>query len=552
MIEEKTDLSSIDHDRSFLRDVLRLVEDENEEQMDEKLQYEARELGVDIDALFFRPQSTRTFSSEPPRRSESIDSRASQSTGLTSNFSEISRDVQYGKGRQLSRASLSFRDYDNFMARGRPNGRHSISFSPPTTPARSTFSLPLSSPSSSPKRNFRRIRGLSMLKLSRAGSSSSDNDSCPHCPQDALSQRRAVHKLPCGHRLCTQALRDTIRAGTASMTGAVPSCCSIPIPGEMVEHVMTQEEQTELLDKLEQWDEAASIAFSVASEKRYSAQPRGPGIISRTVSMESKVDSMAPRAKTDTAIWNERADFRQLHTEQTELLERFIVWIDRQRTELKSKHDQLRNTMRTHHESAADDLLEHHESAMAEAEDKQVKAEADMRETHLQEVRDNATALKHMESYCEGTYSTGEPHNRTITDQDRAELEKTRRIRDSLDAKHSSAINVLRGEQGRRMKLRAQRQEREVQELKRAQRREELELERACTNETHRFDESVAEKRKRMRVRRDLQAAILTKRGPSDANPVLEETFQTVNWHREANDAVAGATITNTLSLSAT
>lgn len=203
MVEE----TGIQYERAFLRDVLCLPEGESEEQMDEKLQSEAKELGIDIDALFVtptKPQSTRTFSSEVPRRSESIDSRASQSTGLTSNFSEVSRDPQYGKGRQLSRVSLSFRDYDNFMARGRPDGRNSMSFSPPTTPARSTFSLPLSSPSSSPKRHFRRIRGLSMLRLNRASTSSLDLDKCPHCPPDLISQRRAVHKLPCGHRLCTE------------------------------------------------------------------------------------------------------------------------------------------------------------------------------------------------------------------------------------------------------------------------------------------------------------------------------------------------------------
>lgn len=540
--------TSADHDRAFLRDVLCLKEDESEEQMDEKLHFEAKELGVDIDALFFRPrkpQSTRTFSSEAPRRSESIDSRASQSTGLTSNFSELSRDLQYGKSRQLSRASLSFRDYDHFMAQGRLNGRQSISFSPPSTPARSTFSLPLSSPSSSPKSYFRRIRGLSMLKLSRVASSSSDTDGCPHCPQDALSQRRAVHKLPCGHRLCTQGLRDTIRTATSSMIGAVPSCCGVPIPGSMVEHVMTQEEQSALLDKLEQWDEAASIAFSLGSEKRYSAQPRGPGIISRTVSMESKVDSVVPQAKTAAEAFYDRPDFRQLHKEQTELLERCLRWMEKQRSDLKARHDHLRNEMRTHHESVADDLLERHENAMAEAEDKQVKAEADMRESHVQEIRDNATALRHMEAYCAGTYSTGEPHSRTVTEQDRAELEKTRRIRDTLDAKHSSAINVLRGEQGRRMKHRAQRQDREVQELKRAQRREELELERACTNETHRFDESVAEKRKRMRVRRDIQAAILAKRGSSESHTSVDGSFQAMNWQsgvQETASSAAGAT----------
>ena len=545
MIEE----TSVDHDRPFLRDVLCLAEDESEEQMDAKLHNEAKELGIDIEALLInpnKPQSTRTFSSEAPRRSESIDSRASQSTGLTSNFSEFSRDHQYSQGRQLSRVSLSFRDYDNFIARGRPNGRHSISFSPPTTPARSTFSLPLSSPSSSPKKYFRRIRGLSMLRLSRAGSSSSYLDGCPHCPPDIDSQRRAVHKLPCGHRLCTQALRDTIGGATTSMAGAVPGCCGVPVPGALMEHVMTQEEQSELLDKLEQWDEAASIAFFTASETREPLPIRGPGIISRTISMESKVDSVAPQMRTFTEPHHDSPDFRPLHKEHTEQLERFVVWIEKQRVELKLRHDQLRKEMRLHHESATEDLLEHHGNAMAEAEDKQVKAEADMREAHAQEKRDNATALKHMEAYCAGTYSTGEPHHRVVTEQDRAELEKTRRTRDAMDAKHSSAINVLRGEQGRRMKLRAQRQDKEIQEFRRAQRREELELERGCTNESHRFDENVAEKRKRMRVRRDIEAAILTNRPQNETNVALERTFEPVNWQTDTQQVPLGGATAST------
>jgi hypothetical protein len=330
------------------------------------------------------------------------------------------------------------------------------------------------------------------------------------------------------------------------MAGAIPGCCGVPVPGALMEHVMTREEQTELLDKLEQWDEAASIAFSTASETREPPPIRGAGVISRTISMESKVDSMAPRMRKYTEPHHDSIDFRQLHKEQTELLERFVVWIEKQRVELKSKQDQLRNEMRMHHEIATEDLLEHHGNAMAEAEDKQVKAEADMRETHAQEKRDNATALKHMEAYCAGTYSTGEPHHRVVTEQDRAELEKTRRTRYAMDAKHSSAINVLRGEQGRRMKLRAQRQEKEVQELRRAQRREELELERACTNENHRLDEGIAEKRKRMRVRRDIQAAILTKRRPNEADAALERTYAPVNWQVEAQQAVLGAATAST------
>jgi hypothetical protein len=329
----------------------------------------------------------------------------------------------------------------------------------------------------------------------------------------------------------------------------------VAIPGTIVEHVMTEEEQTELLDKLEQWDEAASMTYSIASESRHLAQARIPGVISRATSMESKVDSVAPRMRKDVEALQERPDFKRLHQEQTEVLERFLAWMEKQRVELKVRNDQLRKEMRTKHEIATEDLHEHHGSAMAEAEDKQVKAEADMRESHAQEKRDNATALKHMEAYCAGTYSTGEPHNRTVTEQDRAELEKTRRIRDAMDAKQSSAINVLRGEQGRRIKLRAQRQEREIQELRRAQRKEELELERACTNDNHRLDESAAEKRKKMRVRWEIQGAILAKRGPGDMDTALETTFGPVHWERQEQNAPTGAlrphdTVTESTSIS--
>ena len=530
MLEE----TGIDHETPFLRDVLRLTE--SEEQMDAKLHAEAKELGINLDAFFLdppKPLSAHTSSTEASRRSESIDSRASQLTGFTSNFSELSRDAQYGSSTQMSRASLSFRDYDTFLARGKPDGRNSMYFSPPSTPARSTFSLPLSSPSSSPKSYFRRIRGLGMLKLNKSATSPLDLVGCPHCPQDAMSQRRAVHKLPCGHTLCTHALRTTIGTATISRTGAIPSCCGVPIPGTMVEDVMTNDEQRDLLHKLEQWDEAASKTFSAASVQGQPSRNTAPGVISRTTSTESKVDSVAPQARKDLPVLHEREDFGQFNQGDNEQLERFREWMEKQLTELKSRHDQLRNDMRRAHENATDDLMEHHCVTMAEAEDKQVKAEADLREVQEQERRDNATALKHMEAYCAGTYSTGEPHNRTVTEQDLAELDKTFNIRDGMAAKHSSAINVLRGDQARRMRLRSQRQDREVQELRRAQRKEELELERACTNEIHRFEADAAEKRKKMLIRKDIQAAIVAKRNSDEISATLSGPFVPYDWNRE-------------------
>lgn len=539
------------HDLSYFLEVLNIGDGETEDQLDERLRSEAKELGVDVDEQkTLESKPFKPYSPEYPRRSASIDSRASQSTGLTSNFSDLSKD--YHGQRRCSRASLSFRDYDAFVARGVPVGRHSISFSPLATPSHSTFSLPLSQPPSpepSPKRHFRRIRGLSMLRLhQRQGSDTSLADGCPHCPQDLSSQRRAVHKLPCGHRLCTQALRNTVKTATDSKTGAVPSCCGRPIPGGLVEHVMTQEEQNALLQKLEQWDEAVSLAPSINSSRRDSI-PSMPqqrlGALSprsRTVSDESRFDNLSPKQCKEMDNLMDRDDYKLLRTGQGEQRDRFLKWVDKQRVELDKKHECIRHELRSQHETAVEDMVEHHASAIGEAEDKQVKAESDLRETQEQERRDNATALKHIEAFCAGAYSTGEPHNRPVTDQSLAELDKARRTRDNMDAKHTSQINVLRGEQSRRIRLRSQRQDRELQELKRQQRKEELEMERACTAEILKLDESVAEKRRKIRWRWELQMAIFTKKVETETGVQLSSNCRlpTVEWqphlHHQTHD----------------
>ncbi|KAK4543449.1 hypothetical protein LTR36_005592 [Oleoguttula mirabilis] len=539
-------------DASYLQDVLRLPAGKTEEQMDAELRADAKVLGVDTDALAQhepRAPLASAFSSGRPRRSqESVTSKGSRSTGLVSSCSDTSREQPYQSSRGWSRASLSFRDYDAFLARGLANGRQSMSFSPPSTPSQSTLSLPLSSPESSPRRHFRRIRGLSMLRSSRGGSSNSLNDTCPHCPQDMPSQRRAVHKLPCGHRLCTQALRNTIKAATESAKGAIPSCCGIPLPGKLVEHVMTQAEQGALLGKLDQWDEAASVAPSVTSERRASTTSRRQDALSsdsRTVLDEPKAAPLAAKLQHDLDRVMERSDFKALRQEQAEQRDRFLIWVQKRRAEVEAHHEQLPPELKSRHEAAVEEMLEAHNAATSEAEDKQVKAEADMRQAQSQEGRDNATALKHMEAYCAGIYRTGEPHNRTITEQDLAELEKTRRIRDQMDAKHESAINVLRGEQGRRMKLRCQRQDREVLDLRKTQIKEELDLELKCAQELHQLDDGAAEKKRCTRLRWQIQNAMLVKQYESEAGVLVRGRLPSVEWLPDNafdSAAVPGAT----------
>lgn len=541
----------LDHDRAFLLEVMK-VDTQTEHELDEQLKTEAKQLGVDIeetDSAMGSNQSFRTCCSDYSRRSESVDSTTSHSTGLMSTFSDSSKGHPGisvdRKGR--SATTLSFKDYDSFVSRGVPNGRFSISFfSPPppplpSSPFHSVFSLPLSqppaSPDASPRRHFRRIRGLSLLRPHRSDSITSLADACPHCPHDPPSQRRAIHKLPCGHRLCTQALRNTINAAIDCTQGAVPSCCSQPIPGRLVEHVMTHEEQAALLHKLEQWDEAVSSRPSTNGSHRefYQHQPPGKHHVERDHPSVMPVSLQAAQEALGDVV--EREDYRLLQSSQIEQRDRYIAWAAKQQAELIDRHDQRRRDLRSMHEAVAEAMQERHASATSDAEDKQVQAESDLREAQEKERCDIATALKHLGSYCAGTYSNGESHDRIVTEQARLELKKARWHQDTMAIRHESAINVLRGEQTRRLHNRALRQDRDLHELRRQQRKEELELERSCNGELAKLNESFDEKRRKLCWRQELQMAIIAKRIEAETGTQLECRLPTADWQWDLMDS---------------
>lgn len=169
-------------DRSFAREVLRLVNGQTEDAYEESLRNQAKEYGASLLANQChnqsKPNSTLTASTHP-RRSTSADSQASRSTGLTSNFSRTSKDQVFGRitvSRQSNRSSLSIKDYDSILSHAQPHRRLSLNLSSPATqpqtPSQSTFSLPLDTPPESSSRKHL-IRGLSKLKLRRTDSSSS-------------------------------------------------------------------------------------------------------------------------------------------------------------------------------------------------------------------------------------------------------------------------------------------------------------------------------------------------------------------------------------------
>ncbi|KAK8201866.1 hypothetical protein M8818_005390 [Zalaria obscura] len=148
--------------------------------------------------------------------------------------------------RRTSGNSLCIKDYDAILDNAR---RLSLNISPQISPAQSTFSLPASSSTeSSPRRSI--IRGLNKLRFRRPDSNGSSKDDCPHCPHDSFRHRRTTHRLPCGHGYCTLAIRKIIKTAINSESNMPPGCCGKPVPGRLVEMVMSQEEQGALMDKM--------------------------------------------------------------------------------------------------------------------------------------------------------------------------------------------------------------------------------------------------------------------------------------------------------------
>lgn len=167
-------------DTTYATQVLLLEAGQTEDSLEAQYVQQAQELGVEEPSKPFieappKSISVNTLStvSSGERRSASISSRNSYSTGLTSNVSRSSREFQFARpsrflNRRKSPASSSVRDYDIYLEQ-----LDSHSPSPPTTPADSGISLPLDGL----RRPFSVRRGFSRLsRLRRSGLSSLDNE----------------------------------------------------------------------------------------------------------------------------------------------------------------------------------------------------------------------------------------------------------------------------------------------------------------------------------------------------------------------------------------
>jgi hypothetical protein len=298
---------------------------------------------------------------------------------------------------------------------------------------------------------------------------------------------------------------------------------------------MSQEEQDTLMNMLVAWDDEATTTPPTIHESEITSHPTSfPKSRSQSRSPVCGAEEFAvpeeKRKNLEKAM--EIPDFRKLRQEQEQQRDRLVAWAGRKRQGVIDGYAVRKLQLLPYFDRQKDQLAEKQSAAIARIEDKHVLDEHEMREGHEVETRNNAIALKHMEAYCRGETTSGDLHDRTITNQDQAELTKARRARDQMDAKHSGAISVLRGEQSRRISQRLLKQEEELAELEARQAKEIGSLQRECDDMVRDWDEETQKRRSRLETWWNIQIEIWRKKLERDTGVPFSGELPPIEWPR--------------------
>jgi hypothetical protein len=299
--------------------------------------------------------------------------------------------------------------------------------------------------------------------------------------------------------------------------------------------VISQEEQDTLMNMLVAWDDEATTTPLTIHESEITSHPTSypkSRSQSRSPVRGAEENTLAEDKKKNLERAMDIPDFRLLRQEQERQRDSLVSWAGRKRQGVIDGYAVRKLQLLPYFDRQKDQLAEKQSTAIARIEDKHVLDEHEMREGHEVETRNNAIALKHMEAYCRGETTSGDLHDRTITDRDLAELTKARRARDQMEAKHSGAISVLRGEQSRRISQRLVKQEEELAELEARQVKEIGSLQRECDDMVRDWDDETHKRRSKLEKWWNIQLEIWRKKLERDTGIHFSGGLPPIEWPR--------------------
>ena len=139
-----------------------------------------------------------------------------------------------------------------------------------------------------------------------------------------------------------------------------PNCCDTPIPGGLIERVLSAEELQEFLNHMSTWDD--SISLSSLSEPPDGSQSEiarpSLRIHGRTLSNESSIYSQDTEASRNLERANEIPDFREMRQRHERERDRFLAFLSKQRQTTALRHEDRRQEILAQQQETIDKLEE--------------------------------------------------------------------------------------------------------------------------------------------------------------------------------------------------
>ncbi|KAL8995326.1 MAG: hypothetical protein Q9169_004901 [Polycauliona sp. 2 TL-2023] len=230
---------------------------------------------------------------------------------------------------------------------------------------------------------------------------------------------------------------------------------------------------------------------------------------------------------------------KQLRWSQIDEQRRFVRFeIDQHRLML-SRQEATRKRLLDEHPQRVQTLQHRHAETLSSLENRHLSSEMELERTLELERQACTTRLKHMQAYCSPRSVIAGMPNRTVTQQNRLQLDQQYLVRDGMENLHASRINVLREKQAKQLERIMAKQELEVEQIDKDLATTMQKLETTCQRETQMLAEEFADRRKRLVSRWSLAEAILRKRLENDTGeayaalpPILwEDQRQEVGEH---------------------
>ncbi|KAK3695460.1 hypothetical protein B0T22DRAFT_107483 [Podospora appendiculata] len=200
------------------------------------------------------------------------------------------------------------------------------------------------------------------------------------------------------------------------------------------------------------------------------------------------------------------AAFRALGQQQELERTRFEDFERKAKELMWTRQSKRRVALREKYEELTDKMKERHAKTEQHLEDRQIEAEIELQSTLDQSERSIRIQLKYMEAYCKGDCKIS---NRVVTPKHLEQLDQQYRVRDGMERRHKSHINVLREKQAKRMEELIERHGKEMETLadKKAGEVEDLALEFANQEDAH--TQIFRDRKAKLRKRWELAIEIL-------------------------------------------